>query len=191
MRSRRSIATAIALAAIASTVFAVGPAGADATAGAFTVPFAEDPGVAAAAPQDEATSAEFPTAVSMAVLPDGNVLYFNGLQDTENLNGPIAASIPPDQASKSRLLNLRTYFATGQLPDEDDFSVPSPEHGDGADMFCTDLRLLANGKVLVVGGTVWVNEDEDTTNGTPLEGLGRSELYGAKDARVYDPLTNT
>lgn len=174
------------------SVFVSGRAGAAAhTEGMWTPAFAEAAVVAASAPQDEATSAAYPTAVSAIVLPDGNVAFWNGLQDTENLDGPIAASGgPPDQTSKSRHLDLSGYFANGTLPGPSNFSTPENEDGDGADLFCSDQRLLADGRVLVVGGSVWVNEDEETTTGTPAEGLGRTELYGAQDARVYDPTDN-
>lgn len=197
---RGSKAALAATVAALMTIVSLGlfPAGASshpAAVGAWLEWFAEDPamGYPAPAPQDEASTAAIPTAVSLVVLPDGNVVYWNGLQDTENLSGPLAISAPPDQTSKSRHLDLSSYFSSGAttgIPTSA-WSTPTPEDGGGGDLFCADQRLLADGTVLAVGGSSWVNEDEALTDSTALDGHGRTELYGLRSARRYDPDGNS
>jgi galactose oxidase-like protein len=197
MRSRRG-AVAACVALLLVGLLGLVPTGAQANSvvGAWLSPFSEGRTFDLAAPANEVESDQFPPAVSIAVLPDGNVVYWTGLDDTENLDGPLGASGgPPNQESRSRALNLSGYFSSGSTSASaipiSSWSTPSPESGGGGDMFCADLRLLASGKVLVAGGTLWTNEDQATTDGTPAEGLGRTELWGRKDTRLYDPRTNS
>lgn len=195
---RTGISATVALLTVAvSGLMPFGAHAADeATLGQWLSPFSEARAFDGAPPADEVQSAQYPTAVSIAVLPDGNVVYWTGLDDTENLSGPIAASGgPPNQDSRSRALNLSGYFATGSTDASaipaGSWSTPSPASGGSGDMFCADVRLLVNGKVLVAGGTLWTNEDGEVTDGTPAQGLGRTELWGRKDTRLYDPATNS
>jgi hypothetical protein len=179
------------LCSVTALLLVPGSSDANATVGEWSQAFSENAAFnGVPAPQTEAETKDIPTAVSMVVLPNGNIAYWNGLQDTENLDAPIIlAGGTDDQTSKTRHLDLRGYFASGgtTLPEEEDFSLPSPVNGDGADLFCSDQRLLADGRVFVVGGTVWVNESEQTTNGTPLEGLGQTELYATRGPTTTSP----
>ena len=183
----------VALLIVATIVGSVAPAGATssleadpAAVGEWLAPFAEDPTFAARPPATKAESAATPTAVSIAVLPNGNLVYWNGLEGSEAAERPIATDMPDPEESRARILDVRS-FLTGQA-DAPTWWVPSPEVGVGGDMFCADLRHLADGSLMVVGGTDWNNEDSGL--GLP-EGIGRLELHGRDNARIFDPSSST
>ncbi len=63
-----------------------------------------------------------PTAQAAAMLPDGRVFYYNGIESEQNAKGPSAFSLSPSSRdSQARLLDLRS--GTPQ------FTVPTPERG--------------------------------------------------------------
>lgn len=181
-----------------------------------------------------------PVAQASAVLPDGRVFYFNGIESQENAEGPSAMSLAPSSRdSLARVLDLRSGTPEFGVPAEprggqtnpnieegresyDDplgaIGVPGrpgdgfvgslagqlgvPEHpptsspddaadNDG-DMFCADLTSLADGRVLIAGGTDWYNEPAlmDRNEGDPAD-VGVIELEGLRNANIFDPETNT
>lgn len=192
MRASRRAMPAVIAVLLLTGMIGLAPAGADhdpAVHGVWVTPFSEDGpdpdnvgDFDAAPPANEEESARFPTAVSAAVLKDGRVLYWNGIEGSETLHSealhlPAAASGGPvNEESRSRVLTL--------TPSGPVWVTPPTEDGGGGDMFCADLATLADGTVIVVGGTDWVNEDEAL--GLP-EGAGRIELYGRKNTRAFNP----
>lgn len=153
-----------------------------------------------------------PAAGSIALLEDGRVLYFNALEGTEDaefsiffeagtvvtndqtrvmtLNGNEAGWMRPSpidgggvNEDRNRLLrpldallgNLPVSLDTG----EDDIN------NDGA-LFCADLSMLADGRVMAVGGTDYYFEPGISA---PIA-IGVSELEGVRNARVFDPRRN-
>jgi hypothetical protein len=66
-----------------------------------------------------------------------------------------------------------------------------PEANDG-DMFCSDISQLADGRLLIAGGTDWYNEPAvaERGQGAPAD-VGFSELQGVRNARIFDPATNS
>jgi galactose oxidase-like protein len=58
-----------------------------------------------------------------------------------------------------------------------------PEANDG-DMFCSDITLLGDGRLLVAGGSDWYNEP-----GVPQAGVPEAE--GLRTSRLFDPRTDT
>jgi hypothetical protein len=157
-------------------------------AGCWLPAFSENGTFNDAAPDTEEESAMYPTAVSAAVLPSGKVVYWNGIEGSENLNGPLATSMPHPNASRTRLVDLSSYLRTGADPRNTAvWSVPTPEDGGGGDLFCADQRHLSDGRVLAVGGTDW--ETVIANPASPPEGA--LELFGRKNARIYNPATNT
>lgn len=58
-----------------------------------------------------------------------------------------------------------------------------PEANDG-DMFCSDISLLPDGRLLVAGGSDWYNEP-----GVPQAGVPEAE--GVRSSRLFDPRTDT
>jgi len=186
-----------------------------AVGGSFSQPFAE-PGVncpnetegsPAGTPTGEDIACK-PSGVSVIALPNGKILYWDGLEAEENNNVSVVFEFGDKAANdQSRLLNL--YSPGGPT-----WSNPSPVDG-GADdspyrqylipnapgplkpifndpgsasgaLFCSDQVLLDNGQLLVPGGTDYYAEPR--IPGTPY---GVTELEGMRNTRLYNPASNT
>ena len=152
--------------------------------GQWSAPFAEDPAFDTHRPTTKEEAARIPTAVSMAVSPDGKVIYWNGVEGWESppVHNGWGAS---QENSRVRILDLRDYSAgRAQRPT---WSIPSQERGIGSDLFCSDLRNLSDGRLMVVGGTHYTVSDR--WPGPP--GTGVTDFMGTKETRIYDPETGT
>jgi hypothetical protein len=70
-------------------------------------------------------------------------------------------------------------------------SPDDPSNNDG-DMFCGDLTLLYDGRVLTAGGTDWYNEPAvmDRNQGDPAD-VGLIELEGLRNGWLFDPKTDS
>ncbi|MDQ6746650.1 MAG: hypothetical protein M3010_00885, partial [Candidatus Dormibacteraeota bacterium] len=193
--------------------------------GSWGAPFEEDPGNATypvpAGPTEHCTQDPAkgyalckPAAVNAGVLPDGRVLYWNGLSDLENVQKGVAVEGGgAADSSQARILDLRSSHpvfttpspATGAGPEPCDqaqacgasaFPLPGnngPDpalapnnHGADHDMFCSDELHLADGRILVSGGTRWYPEP-----GIPGTPYGQVELQGLRLAQIFDPRSNT
>jgi hypothetical protein len=114
-------------------------------------------------------------AVSMAVLPDGRVLYWDGVEvahdhgDGDLMDDATFFLSHPHDAD-SRVLDL-----SGAAPQ---VITPLNSNGGSSDLFCAGHVILPDGRVLAVGGTDWT---------TIPEAGGWDILYGTPDARVFDP----
>jgi len=150
---------------------------APAKAGDWEKPFAELPIFAKRPPQTIEESLKIPPAVSMGMLPDGRVIYWGGLEGIEAGTLPVAAdggkALVP---SRVRLLDLRNG--------EPRWSKPDMETGPAHDMFCADQRLLPDGRLVVVGGTIWRSDPVDVGPDAPG---GTVELFGSNAVRFFDP----
>jgi hypothetical protein len=181
-----------------------------------------------------------PVAQASAVLPDGRVFYYNGIESQENAQGPSATSISPSSRdSQARVLDLRSgtpqFVVPAQprggqtnpniqeghqsyddpvgalgvpgrpgdgfvgsvageagLPEHNPTSTPDDPSDNDGDMFCADLTSLADGRVLVAGGTDWYNEPTimDRNGGDPAD-VGVLELEGLRNATLFDPKTSS
>jgi hypothetical protein len=184
----------VAISIFITTIIAIGvwPAGAlttaqvslsgdPAKAGEWSAPFSEGGLFDSRPPSTQEEAKTLPTAVSMAVSPDGTIIYWNG-QEWEDVNSSAAIDLPHGRGAQVRVLDLRAYLKGEGEPT---WSTPEQERGIGGDLFCSDLRNLADGRIMVVGGTRYENLDEDL--GLP-EGWGRTEAWGLDSARVYDPV---
>ncbi|HEX2239970.1 MAG TPA: galactose oxidase early set domain-containing protein, partial [Actinomycetota bacterium] len=60
-------------------------------------------------------------------------------------------------------------------------------------MFCADQRLLADGRLLVVGGTIWRADPIDLREilGPDGPAEGTKELFGSNATRIFDPRTDS
>ena len=241
MRSRYPAVMGVAL--VLGSLTLIAAAGAEnrsdfdpAVVGAWTAPFEEGGRSPRCVdtPQGKDCKA---VAVTSSVLPDGRVLYFNGLEGMENADGALAMQYAVRGANgQARLLDLRSGTPTWTRPAPRAAEVDPAEYperadpfgvaglpgrpGDGPagsavgaiapgvaqpptsppddkadndqDLFCADVTLLPDGRVLAVGGTDYYNEPAvlDTKNGDPAD-VGLIELGGLRATRLYDPATNT
>jgi hypothetical protein len=201
VRKLFSVALGLALLAGAQGALPAGAAEANrAVTGRFLATF-EEPGEKCV--KADGTKECKPAAGSMVMLSDGRVLYWNALEGTENVNDSITFEFGRAAVNdQSRLLDLdldnpqnskwskptpvdggaKNQGGSYELPEP---LVDDPEFNDGS-MFCTDLVHLADGRILVVGGTDYYNEP--AVIGTKY---GLVELEGMKSARIFNPKTNT
>ncbi len=188
MRRRRALlGGAIALCLTLTGFPGASPAiGNGAPAAGWGHPFAEDPAFGDGegeghAPETIEESKRTPPAVSVAVLPDGRILYWGGLEGLEDSAAPLALDAGRSATlSRARVLDLRDGTPS--------WSTPTPEFGGETDMFCADQRLLHDGRLLVAGGTIYRNDPVDLTPVTGPEGPGgTAELFGSNETRLFDP----
>ena len=185
------------------------------TTGTWSVPFQEDPNNTAypiaVGPtehcKNDAASGELackPTAVNSTVLRDGRILYWNGLESLENVTtNTVLQAGSVARNSQARILDLRSGSPVWTTPTPADGGAVNPDVGTGppwplpgnngfnnnpqasGDMFCSDQVALANGKILISGGTAWYQEPQIAP------GIGVVELQGLRNSRLFDPATNT
>lgn len=200
LRSFRGAALAGCCALLGSALL-VAPATADIGEGIFSEPFSEPlPGSASTRYEhctehtdDHGTHYEcVPAAGAMALLGNGDVLYWNALEGTENIQMGTATEFGTVSINdQSRVLDLDGPTWTTPQPDDAGAnpegrppselfpgSASSEAYNDGA-LFCADLVTLPDGRVLAVGGTQYYTE------------AGAAELEGLPNARLFDPATNT
>ncbi|TMC49224.1 MAG: DUF1929 domain-containing protein [Chloroflexi bacterium] len=201
MTTRRGqvlIATA-GLAAAAITPLAAASTQAAATAqaqvGSFSEPF-QEPGLPSGSTpctaQDSRAGRCVPTAVSAAVLADGRILYWNGLEGSERSSASTTLQFGAVAASdQSRILDLARRSWAKPSPVDGGGTNPPPDlllpgtpytQGSSDALFCSALTQLADGRVMATGGTDYYDEP-----GIPGTDLGVSELQGLKNTRIFDP----
>ena len=182
MRVRRLGSLAVSVAILTSLVGVGTPARAtimcaDATLqGCWSVPFSPFGEFDTRPPKTVAESAKYPSAASIAVMPDGRIVYFNGLQDLEKATFPL----PLDAGRVARNSESKVLDLSG-APLFVDVAT-----NDGDDMFCADIRTVASGKVMVAGGTVWKSDVDLTPVVGPGGPGGAAELYGSNNTHFFD-----
>src|SRR4051794_3503172 len=143
-----------------------------------------------------------PAGVSLNVLPDRKVMYYDGLEGTENVRTSIVAEFGHNAGNdQSRLLDLSGPSWSIPKPSDgganptgykNDPLFPPPlsttdPWNDGA-LFCSDNKFLADGRVISLGGTAYYL-DPGVESGDSAWGV--SELEGLRSSRIYDPESNT
>lgn len=117
--------------------------------------------------------AEVP-AVNLVLLQDGRLLYWTGVEAHDD-HGPgqqtFFTAYP--MSGESRILE---FSADGPV-----VTTPTNTLGEGDDLFCSGQTMLPDGRILTAGGTHW----HDATADFALF------LDGIKDARIFDPATDT
>jgi len=147
-----------------------------------------------------------PAAGSIALLPDDRVLYFNALEGTEDAEFSIffeAGTVVTNDQTRVMSLSGKTagwmqpspvdgganpdgYEATLLLPKGLIDNTDASTNNDGA-LFCADLEMLADGRVMAVGGTDYYFEPGIQK---PIA-IGVSELEGVRNARIFDYRDNS
>ena len=153
-----------------------------------------------------------PTAGTLVALPDDRFLYWNALEGTEDVEVSLIAEFGYVTTNdQSRLLTLApgTTRRAGCSPRRSTAARSatragsvrarrrSPVDNGGADaaLFCSDQKMLHDGRVLAAGGTDYYNDtcvDWNATLPHPHRPFppGAAELEGIKNARIFDPATN-
>ena len=207
---RRLVALATAGSLVVASAVLLGPVRAEegdaATVGVFSKAFREDgdPEGADTAgckdPTDGTTC--LPAAASTVVLPNGKVLYWNALENTEGIDqnavleggdGTLddqsrVLTINADDPSAStwELTSPLRGGANGEGNNESDVGAPDDAAKNDGGLFCTSHVHLADGRVLVTGGTDYYQDPRLT----PEPGFGVIELEGLKSTRLFDPTNN-
>lgn len=146
-----------------------------------------------------------PAAGTISLLPNGDFLYFNALEGTEDFEFSILLDFGqkaindqtrmmriPDGANAASLWTRPTDVDSGANPDGYEITELIPglsnketNSADGA-LFCADVAMLADGRIMAVGGTAYYSEP-----GSNFIGYGLTELEGLKNSRAYNANTNT
>ena len=197
---RRALALAVAAGLMASVVSVTPAAGAPnpARLGAFGPAFREDHfsrGDRGCVDDGNGGFDCLPAAASVTVLPDGRILYWNALEGMENVDTHAVVQFA-DKAvvDTNRLLSLDPTNAANSAwatPGESGVRnkhpkpMPGPKTQDPdrhmASLFCADHKLLADGRLIAVGGTDYYQDPR------VAPGLGGLELEGTRTTRIFDP----
>jgi hypothetical protein len=178
-----------------------------AVAGSFGPVFQQPEGVECRSAQDPAPRCK-PAAMALSSLPNGKQFYWNGLEGMNQVDYNVVAEYGHEALNgQSRVMDLNdgdpqwstpTPFDGGANPegnDDDNEYLPGVPHNNSrttndGDLFCSDLNFLADGRVIVNGGTSYYQEP-----GVPGDGgegkVGVVELNGLKNTRIFDPQSQT
>ncbi|WP_370262922.1 galactose oxidase-like domain-containing protein [Limnobacter sp.] len=145
-----------------------------------------------------------PAAGTISLLPSGDFLYFNALEGTEDFEFSILVDFGqkaindqsrvmriPDNANAATAWTRPKDVASGANPDGYEITELIPglsnketNSADGA-LFCADVAMMADGRIMAVGGTAYYSEP-----GNNMVGYGLTELEGLRTSRAYNPNTN-
>jgi len=209
--SRRSLRLALTVGLAATVSPMVFPAGADTTAvgtlspvigqgaraGCFTAKYRPTDGYRCP-----------PAAMAAAVLANGKVLFWDGLEGMNNVDASVVAEFGDvAQNDQSRVASFAGSGATFAIPGnqaaDGNGTLAEPPNplvpggpgivdspGNNYDLFCSPLVQLADGTVMAAGGTGYYLEP-GVTDPTTGKSYGVSELQGLKATRIFDPATNS
>lgn len=184
MRARHvSALLGLATATVGALVPAAWAAGDESRVGRWASPFWEG-GASAFDPPSLEKSRAFPTAATAIVLPDGRLLYWNALEGSENGDAWVGSSDGTIivENSRVRILDMRTGNPRWTTSTLERGTTADPQAGAAIhDMFCSDQKLLYNGRVLVAGGSRW-DVPDDTRFPEPR---------GVSATRVFDPASDS
>ena len=164
--------------------------------GAWSSPF-EEPGPACTTDSKGLQHCK-PAGASVVVLTNGDILYWNALEGTENVQHNTVLEFGQQAVNDQvRLMTLGAHPTwTKTTPDDGgatstpDCLLPAPLCGSNpagsGSLFCSDQVQLANGDILDTGGTSYYNDPQ--IPGTPY---GVAELQGLTSTRIYHEDTNT
>jgi hypothetical protein len=141
-RSRRAAVVAFASALLLGLVATGSSAqvvGTPDVIGQWTEPFEEGgAGTPRCIPADDGSGFMVckPTAQASAVLPDGRIMYYNGIESQENSKGPSAMSLSPSSRdSQARVLDLRSGTPQFVVPDQGRGAMANPNIAEGHESY--------------------------------------------------------
>jgi len=149
-----------------------------------------------------------PAAMAAAVLANGKVLFWDGLEGMNNVDASVVAEFGDvaqnDQSRVAMFTGSGASFTTpgnqaadgnGTLAEPPNPLIPGgpgivDSPGNNYDLFCSPLVQLADGTVMAAGGTGYYLEP-GVTDPTTGKSYGVSELQGLKATRIFDPAANS
>lgn len=186
MKALRAIALIILVALIATALVSPPAAAAEdfVNLGRWSEPFWEG-GAEAYDPPSLEKSQKYPVPAALMALPDGRVVYWNGLEGIEKGTVWVLGSDGKTilENARVRLLDLLTPAPTWTTSEKERGTTDEAthdQHGPAHDLFCSDQKLLYDGTVLIAGGAHW----DMRSDASPLTDW---EVRGLKDGRVFDP----
>lgn len=172
--------------------------------GAFGTVFADPSGHECADAHDTSEERCKPAAVSLAVLPNGKILYWDGIEGMNH----VGFNVVLEFGEKAMGDQARVMDVSGSEPS---WSVPTPDDTNGnpggydenaeylpliphdndnkdndGNLFCAAHVFLPDGRLLINGGTAYYAEPS-----VPGTDYGVIEPIGIKNTRIFDPKTNT
>ncbi len=145
-----------------------------------------------------------PAAMAVAVLSNGHVLLWDGLEGQNNIDLSVVAEIGDvAQDDQSRVASFDGNSGSFTTP-TNETAAPTDGHetdpvnailppqlivdspGNDADLFCAPLVQLPDGRILSAGGTKYYLEP-GVTDPTTGKSYGVSELQGLKSTRIFTP----
>ncbi len=172
----------------------------------YTLPSADLPnGVFKGATRDDSGCKEvdghmdcLPAGATMVQLANRDVLYWNAIEGEEDIQNSIVleggALVRNDQSRILRIRSAPKWLKPSPLDGgatntsgEESLIPGMKSSGPGSDgsLFCSDQKILADGRVIAVGGTDYYADPSFTDE------YGVLELEGVKAARIYNPKTNS
>jgi hypothetical protein len=154
--------------------------------GLWSEPF-EEGALCPSAPGPDGGGLCKPVAKGAVVLPDGRVVYVDGVE-SQPASGEEGAPAPEDGSGQSRVLDLRSGSPEFVVP-------PSGQEGAEADpdsgpLQCADLVALADGRILAVGGNGSSGLATPAGAAGAVPGGGALDPEGSGTTRLFDWRTN-
>lgn len=208
MRRTHPLVLGVALSTVSATLLA-GPTAAAQTSypgdvGTFGPVFADPAGHECVDAQDTSSKRCKPSAVTTAVMPNGKIVYFDGLEGMNRADLNVVAQFGHTAMSdQARVLDLNGGDPTWEVPTPDDSGTNPGGYDDNAEylplvphdnekksndgnLFCASVVQLRDGRTLITGGTAYYSEPS-----VPGTNMGVVELEGIRNSRIFDPKDNT
>lgn len=208
MRRSHPLALGVALTTVSATLLA-GPSAAAQTsspaeAGSFGPVFVDPAGHECVDAQDTSSKRCKPSAVTTVVMPNGKIVYFDGLEGMNRANLNVVTDFGHTAMSdQARVLDLNGGDPRWEVPTPADSGTNPGGYDDNAEylpfvphnndkksndgnLFCASVVQLRDGRTLITGGTAYYSEPS-----VPGTTKGVVELEGIRNSRIFDPDDNT
>lgn len=209
MRRPPVVVLGVALTAVSATFLAGTGASArtsyPADIGSFSTVFVEPKGHECVDALDTSSKRCKPSAVTTAVMPNGKVVYWDGLEGMNHAGLNVVAEFGHVAMSdQARVMNLSGTKPTWQVPTPEDSGTNKDGYDKNAEflpvlphdnsnkendgnLFCASVVQMPDGRMLITGGTAYYTEPSVPGAG----GAGVVELEGIRNSRIFESKTNT